>query len=224
MEALRPLLPILAISVKFHAYAREISNLLPNSGREKWCEILRENLERPVRIFQKCVSLGRRALLKLFHAVVRMLTQHVWRPFGTLRDNFHINFHTNFHTNFTQFSHTGLEGRLGAFWARPGEAKPSSPATRFAWISGPLLRPPGARLAKMRAMPRIMRNPANSHRLRPVCMAICRRMVPLTWRWHPELAPRRITATAPQSEKTREIFGPTGTLGARRRQRKRSCK
>ena len=62
MGALRPLLPILAISAKFHAYARETSNLLPNSGREKWCEILRENLERPVRIFQKCVSLGRRAL------------------------------------------------------------------------------------------------------------------------------------------------------------------
>ena len=53
MEVLRPLLPILAISAKFHMYARAISNLLPNSGREKWCEILRENLERPVIIFRE---------------------------------------------------------------------------------------------------------------------------------------------------------------------------
>ena len=150
----------------------------------------------------------------------RILTQPVWRPFGTLRDNFH----TNFHTNFMQFSHTGLGGLLGAFWARPGEAKPSSQATRFAWISGPLLRPLGARLAGTREVPRIMRNPADSHRLHPVRMSICRRMVPLTWWRHPKPAPRCITTTAPQSEKTCDIFGPTGILGARRRQRKRSCR
>ena len=70
MEALRPLLPIPAILAKFHAFffhtSREISNLPPNSGCEKWCEILRENLERPVRIFQKWLFPTRNALLKLF--------------------------------------------------------------------------------------------------------------------------------------------------------------
>ena len=73
----------------------------------------------------------------------RILTQSIWRPFGTLRDNFHMNFHTNFHTNFTQFSHPGRGGHLEPFWACPGGGQPSSPALRFAWISGPLLQPPG---------------------------------------------------------------------------------
>ena len=141
----------------------------------------------------------------------RILTQPVWMPFGTLRDKFHTNFHINFHTNFTQFSHTGLGGLLGAFWARPGEAKPSSQATRFAQISGPLLRPLGARLARTREVPRIMRNPAHSHRLHGDNR---RRMVPLTWRRHPEPAPRCITTTAPQNEKTCEILGPTGPAGS----------
>ena len=73
----------------------------------------------------------------------RILTQPIWRPFWTLRDNFHIKFHTNFHTNFTQFSHPGRGGHLEPFWACPGGGQPSSPALRFAWISGPLLQPPG---------------------------------------------------------------------------------
>ena len=54
------------ISRVFFHTSREISNLPPNSGCEKWCEILRENLERPVRIFQKWLFPTRNALLKLF--------------------------------------------------------------------------------------------------------------------------------------------------------------
>ena len=154
----------------------------------------------------------------------RILTQPIWRPFGTLRDNFHINFHTNFHTNFTQFSHPGRGGHLKPFWACPGEA---SRAARRCALNGYLDRfcsPPGARLAKMREVPRIMRHPAHSHRLHSVCVAICCRMLPLTWWRHPGPAPRCVTTAAPQSENSREIFGPTGILGARRRQKQRSCK
>ena len=120
----------------------------------------------------------------------RILTQPIWRPFGTLRDNFHINFQINFHTNFTQFSHPGRGGHLKPFWAALGEA---SPAARHCALHGYLdsfCSPPGARLAKMREVPRIMRHPAHSHRLHSVCVAMCCRMVPLTWWRHPGPAPR----------------------------------
>ena len=153
------------ISRVFFHTSREISNLPPNSGCEKWCEILRENLERPVRIFQKWLFPTRNALLKLFSR--RVPNSHAarldafWDPPGQISHQFSHQFSHNFH----KFSRTGPGGLLRAFWARPGEAQPSSQATRFARISGPLLRPLGARLAKTREVPRIMRNPAHSHRL-----------------------------------------------------------
>ena len=123
---------------------------------------MRENLERPVRFFQKRCFPKRNALLKLFSR--RVPNSHAasldafWDPPGQISHQFSHNFH--------KFSRTGPGGLLGAFWARPEEAQPrSSQATRFARISGPLLRPLGARLAKTREVPRIMRNPAHSHRL-----------------------------------------------------------
>ena len=119
MKALRPLLPIPAILVKFHTFfhtPQEISNFHPNLGREKWCEILRENLEHPVSFFQKCVSPRRDALLKLFsrsapnsHAVH---LEAFWDPPGQFSHQFSHHFSHKFHTNFTQFSHTGLGGLL----------------------------------------------------------------------------------------------------------------
>ena len=124
MEALRPLLPILAISAKFHTYAREISNLLPNSGREKRCEILCENLERPVRIFQKCVSLGSRTLSKLFsgrgpnsHAAC---LEAFWDPPG----QFSHQFSHKFHTILTHRAGRPFGGLLGT--PGGGQAKQSS--------------------------------------------------------------------------------------------------
>ena len=172
---------------------------------------MRENSERPVRIFQKRRFPTRNALLKLFSR--RVPNSHAarldafWDPPGQISHQFSHQFSHNFH----KFSRTGPGGLLRAFWARPGEAQPSSQATRFARISGPLLRPLGTRLAKTREVPRIMRNPAHSHRLHGDDR---RRMVPLTWRRHPEPAPRCITTTAPQNEKTCEIFGPTGPAGS----------
>ena len=154
----------------------------------------------------------------------RILTQPIWRPFGTLRDNFHINFHTNFHTNFTQFSHPGREGHLKPFWACPGGGQPSSPALRFALISGPLLQRPGRIPGKgARGI-----TPHETSRTQPStafrCVVICCRMAPLTWWRHPGPAPRCVTTAAPQSENSREKFGPKEILGARRRQKKRHCK
>ena len=150
----------------------------------------------------------------------RILTQPIWRPFGTVRDNFHINFHNNFHTNFTQFSHPGRGGHLKPFWACPGGGQPSSPALRFALISGPLLQRPGRIPGKgaRGIAPHETSRTQSSTAFR--CVAICCGMAPLTWWRHPGPAPRCVTTAAPQSENSREIFGPTEILGARRRQKK----
>ena len=127
---------------------------------------MRENLERPVRFFSKALFSQAKCTFETFFTTCSEFSRS---PFGCLLGPSGTNFTPIFTPIFTQISHNfhtlGWEASLGLFWARPGEATPSSQATSFAQISGPLLRPLGARLAKTREVPRIMRNPAHSHRL-----------------------------------------------------------
>ena len=145
-------------------------------------------------------------------------------PFGGLLGPSGTIFTSIFTPIFTQISHNFHTLGGEAIWSLSGHALgEASPAARHCALHGYLDRfcsPQGARLAKMREVPRIMRHPAHSHRLHSVCVAICCRMVPLTWWLHPGPAPRCVTTAAPQSENSREIFGPTEILGARRRQKK----
>ena len=145
-------------------------------------------------------------------------------PFGGLLGPSGTIFTSIFTPIFTQISHNFHTLGGEAIWSLSGHALgEASPAARHCALHGYLDRfcsPPGARLAKMREVPRIMRRPAHSHRLHSVCVAICCRMVPLTWWLHPGPAPRCVTTAAPQSENSREIFRPTEILGARRRQKK----
>ena len=95
---------------------------------------------------------------------------------------------------FRQISHNFHTLSGEAIWSLSGHALgEASPAARHCALHGYLDRfcsPPGARLAKMREVPRIMRHPAHSHRIHSVCVAIYCRMVPLTWWLHPGPAPR----------------------------------
>ena len=144
MKALRPLLPIPAILVKFHTFfhtffhtPQEISNFHPNLGREKWCEILRENLEHPVSFFQKCVSPRRDALLKLFFTKCSQFSRSPFGgllgPSGTIFTSIFTSFFTQishkFHTIFTHWAGRPFEG----FLVTPGGGQLSSQAPRFAW-------------------------------------------------------------------------------------------
>ena len=113
------------ISRVFFHTSREISNLPPNSGCEKWCEILRENLERPVRIFQKWLFPTRNALLKLFSR--RVSNSHAahleafWDPPGQFSHQFSHQFSYKFHTIFTPWAGRPFGAFLGMPWGRPAQ-------------------------------------------------------------------------------------------------------